>query len=416
MSGSSLMKLHGSQLMVHRHNSRFKVVTAGRRWGKTWLAIVEAIAKAGSKKRAKIWYIAPSYRMAKQIFWEELKLAVPRAWVKKINETELSIKLVNGSVIECKGADKPDSLRGVGLYYVILDEFQDIKFEAWGKVIRPTLAKDRGGALIIGTPKGYENLYNVHKLGLDPKNRQWQSWQFPTNTSPFIPLEEIEAAKQDMDPKSFRQEFLASFETMSGRVYYPFDRQVHVGQYEFNPTLPIWIGSDFNIDPMSSAIMQKQPNGEVWIVDELYMYDSNTLEVCEELERRYWRFMNKANDQITIFPDPAGAYGQHARGESDMDIYTEKGFRRHKFRKKHPKIADRVNATNRMLRDATGQVRLRVNTKCENVIKSFEQTIYKPGSRDIDKGPSVEHITDAIGYCLEIEFPSRRIFIGGISI
>lgn len=411
------MKLHPKQIEVQRWPSRFKVVTAGRRWGKTWLAIVNAMSKAAGRKRAKVWYIAPSYRMAKQIFWEDLKLSVPRKWLAKPpNESDLVIRLVNGAVIECKGADNPDSLRGVGLYYTILDEFQDMKFEVWSKVIRPTLAKDRGGALIIGTPKGYENLYHLYRLGQDPTNRQWKSWQFPTYTSPFIPEDEIEEARRDMDPKAFRQEFMASFETMSGRVYYSFDRHRHVGNYPFNPKLPIWIASDFNNDPMSTAILQPQPNGQVWIVDEIYQYDSNTLEVCEELERRYWRFMHKANDQFTVYPDPAGAYGQHARGESNLDIYREKGFRRIKHRKKHPPITDRVNAVNKMLCDATGAVRLFVNSTCINTIKSFEQTVYKAGTRDIDKGPGVEHITDAIGYNIEIEFPSRKIIIAGRSL
>ncbi|MFH4146306.1 terminase, partial [Acinetobacter baumannii] len=112
---------------------------------------------------------------------------------------------------------------------------------------------------------------------------QWQSWQFPTITSPFIPESEIEAARADMDEKSFKQEFLASFETMSGRVYYPFDRKEHVGKYPFDPKLPIWIGMDFNIDPMSTVIMQPQPNGEVWVVDEIVQFGSNTEEICEEI-------------------------------------------------------------------------------------------------------------------------------------
>ena len=107
---------------------------------------------------------------------------------------------------------------------------------------------------------------------------------------------------------------------MSGRVYYPFDRNVHVKPLQFNPRLPIWVGQDFNIDPMSSVILQPQPNGELWAIDELVLFSSNTAEVCDELERRFWRWKS----QVTVFPDPAGAYRQHARGESDVDIFKEK--------------------------------------------------------------------------------------------
>jgi Terminase RNaseH-like domain len=240
----------------------------------------------------------------------------------------------------------------------------------------------------------------------------WKSWQFPTASSPFVPAEEVERAKSDMDEKTFRMEYLCSFEDMAGKVYYPFNREIHVGEYKFNPKLPIYIGQDFNIDPMSSAIIQPQPNGEIWIIDEIVLYSSNTQEVCEEIERRYWRHM--AN--IIMYPDPAGGARQHARGETDLDIFREKGFRKIKYRKKHPRITDRVNAVNKMLMSAKGDVLLRVNNSCKHLIKSFEQTMYQPGGREIDKDMGVEHITDALGYCVEYEFPIRRLTVSGVSI
>ncbi len=406
------IRLHRKQAEVFYDRHRFRVVVAGRRWGKTVLAM-STLVEAARKSRSKVWYIAPSYRMAKQIMWEELKLFVPPELILKVHETELSMKLINGSVIELKGADKPDTLRGIGLAYVVLDEFQDMKEEVWEKVIRPTLASTRGKALFIGTPKGYANLYNVYLNGRDgKKKRTWASWQFPTITSPFIPESEILAARADMDPKSFRQEFEASFETMSGRVYHQFDRNVHLGEYPFNPHLPIWVGVDFNIDPMSAVILQPQPSGEVWAVDEIYQYSSNTESLCEELERRYWRFKK----QMVIYPDPAGGNRQHARGESDLDIFREKNFKRIKFRRKHPAVADRVNSMNKMFMDASGAVKMRVNLPCKNLANSLEQTLYKEGSRDIDKRPGVEHITDACGYPIELEFPMRKIEIRGISL
>lgn len=203
-----------------------------------------------------------------------------------------------------------------------------------------------------------------------------------------------------------------SFETMSGRVYYPFDRQEHTGNYPFNPKLPIWVGLDFNIDPMSAVIFQPQPSGELWIVDEIVMFGSNTEEVCHELDKRFWRQQN----QVTVYPDPAGGQRQHARGETDLDILRDNGFKRIKHRRKHPFVADRVNSVNRLLRSASGDVRLRVNAHCKHVINAFEQTIYKKGSRDVDKDAGVEHSADAAGYCIELEYPIRKVEVGGISL
>ena len=209
-----------------------------------------------------------------------------------------------------------------------------------------------------------------------------------------------------------RDHGIKGLETISGRVYYPFDRSLHVGDYAFNPNLPIWVGQDFNIDPMSTAIVQPQMNGELWVVDEMVIYGSNTEEVCDELERKYWRYLKS----MIVYPDPAGGQRQHARGETDLDIFREKGFKRIKHRSKNPPVADRVNAVNRLLQSADGKVVLRIDRSCKDLIKSFEQTIYKKGCRDIDKGPGVEHITDAIGYALELERPVRKINIGGLSL
>jgi hypothetical protein len=408
------LRLHSKQVEVYQSPHRFKVVVAGRRWGKTQLAKTLMIKYARVEKRL-IWYVAPSYRMAKQIMWPELLASVPKKWIKKINETTLTITLKNKTRLELKGADNPDSLRGVGVHYLVMDEVQDITPDAWRKVLRPTLASTGGHVLFIGTPKSYNFLYDLWTFGQDiskVEKNLWISWQFPTMTSPFIPQSEIEAAKDDMDEKSFNQEFNASFETMSGRVYYSFDRNKHTGTYPFNPNLPIWVGQDFNIDPMSSAIIQPQLNGDIWLVDEINLMSSNTEEVCDELDKRYFKYMNN----VVIFPDPAGTQRQHARGETDLDIFRQRGFKKILHRKQHPAIADRVNAVNRMFNSASGVSKFYVDLRCKASIESLEQTIYKTGTRDVDKTASVEHMADGIGYCVEHQFPVRKITVGGISL
>ena len=537
-------KLHEKQAEVFYNDCRFRVVVAGRRFDKTKLSMLTMIAWA-TKKLQKIWYVAPTYRMAKQIMWNDLKSNVPLEWVTRVRENELSMEFRNGSVISLRGADKPDSLRGVSLDFLVLDEFQDIAAETWTTVLRPTLADRHGYALFIGTPKGFNHLYKLYKLGqvkAKQMKKEWMSWQFPTITSPFIPKSEIEAARRDMDEKSFRQEFChlpdtlvrmfdgsvkevydlkigdtlcyadgdkikpckvidwrhtgskpivrldledgtsfsaslghklkvdgkkvaiedtrniervvnreyqsvqvaratlegkrhcynitvdspdhsylladgtnnyncASFESMSGRVYYAFDRKNNVADVQFNPRLPIWVGMDFNIDPMSTVIFQPQANGQLWAVDEIVQVSSNTDDICTELEKRYYKYQ----DRVIIYPDPAGSARQHARGESDLDIMREHGFKRIKVKRAHSAVADRVNAVNRMLRSASGETRLFINPKCKHLIESFEQTLYIAGSRDVDKSLGVEHSADAAGYCIELEFPLRKFTPIGFS-
>jgi hypothetical protein len=409
------LKIHSGQREVVNHPTRFKVVVAGRRWGKTQTAKT-LIIKAASKPRQVIWYVAPTYRMARDILWRDLVDSIPPALIKRKHETLMIVELLNGTEISLKGADKPDTLRGVALHFLIMDEVQDIKPDTWFKVLRPTLTSTGGNAVFIGTPKAFNWLYDLYLLGQRPRiyidkagNRRlndWKSWQFPTIMSPFIPAAEIEAAREDLDEKTFAQEFLASFETMSGRVYYAFDRKTHVGKYPFNPKLPIWIGQDFNIDPMSSVIMQPQLNGEIWIVDEVILRNSNTQETADELGRRYFKYLK----QTYLYPDPAGANRTTAsRGVSDLDILRDAGFKKQRYRKKHPPVADRVNSVNRMFRSADGQIRMRVNETCRETIQSLEQTIYKEGSREVDKSLSMEHAADALGYCIQLEFPVRKV-------
>lgn len=407
--------LHRRQHDVFDHPARFRVVVAGRRWGKTWTLMAELL-RAAKKPRQLVWYVAPTYRMAKQIMWIELMNTIPREWIVKSNETALEIFLVNKSRICLKGADSPDTLRGVGINFLAMDEMQDIRPEVWTTVLRPTLASTRGAAIFVGTPKAYNILWELFERGQKPAERAkgaWMSWQFPTITSPFIPASEIEAARRDMDERSFRQEFEATFESMSGRVYYNFSRRQHVGKYEFNPKLPIIIGQDFNVDPMSSVIMQQQPNGAIWVVDEIYLPNSNTNEVVDEIERRYWRQLK----HITLYPDPAGANrSTKGRGESDLDILRERGLVRIRYRRKHPAVADRVNSVNKMLRNAEGEIRLFVNDTCKHLIESLEQTLYKKGSSEVDKSLGMEHAADALGYPIELMFPRRTIAPMGLSI
>ena len=403
------LKLHPKQAEVFNSPARFRVLVSGRRFGKTRLSVVELI-RAAKKPNSIVWYICPSYRMARQIAWQMLQDAIPKRWIKKLHDTRLEIQLINGSVIALKGSDNPDALRGVGLDFVVLDEIQDITPDTWYVVIRPTLADTGGRMLAIGTPKAHALLRDLYDKAavLDG----WDRWQFRTIDSPFIPEAEIEQARRDMDIKQFRAEFLAEFVSMSGRVYHPFEVKTHVGNLPFNPDREIWVGQDFNLEPMAAVILQPQSNGEVWAVDEIVRFDSNTLDACNALEAKYWRYM----DKITIFPDASGGNRQHARGESDLDIFRERGFARIRNRKKNPPVADRVNAVNAMLMNAKGEIRLKVDKKCKHLIKALEQVMYKEGSREVDKRQNIEHISDGLGYIISTLYPTTSRHITGISL
>lgn len=221
------MEIHLSnwQTQVWQDTHRYKVINIGRRGGKTTLAALELINFAVNNPNSIIWYVAPTYKMAKQILWEMLRTLMPEAGVDKRNETELSMRLKNGANIFLKGADNPDSLRGVRIDLAVFDEVAFINRwdEVW-KVMRPTLADSKASVIFISTPNGFNHFKDMAER-VDP---DWQYFHFTTYDNPHIPPEEIEAMKNEMDEDSFAQEILGEFRKMSGLVYKMFDRGSHM--------------------------------------------------------------------------------------------------------------------------------------------------------------------------------------------
>ena len=214
------VKLHEKQLEVFNDNTRFKVVAAGRRFGKSRLAAWTLLIEALKSKTKDVFYIAPTYQQAKDIMWAMLK-ELGNEVIIAAHENTSVLTLRNGRKIYLKGADRPDTLRGVGLAFVVIDEYADIKPNVWEQIVRPALADIQGGALFIGTPKGRNHFYEMFKLGEAGKNPEWTSFHFTSYDNPLIPASEIEAAKESMSSFAFRQEFLSSFEAASRDIFKP---------------------------------------------------------------------------------------------------------------------------------------------------------------------------------------------------
>lgn len=393
------MPLSKAQAQVANDPHRFRVVVAGRRFGKTHLSIRE-LARYARDPYKEVWYIAPTYKMARQIVWRKLKdrLAVLK-WIKKTNETELSIQLINGSTICLRGADNPDSLRGVGLDFVVLDEFADISPDAWYEVIRPALSDKQGSALFIGTPKGKSN-WSYDLFCLKEDNPDWTSFQYTTIDGGNVKPEEIESAKRDLDERTFRQEYLATFESYSGRIYYAFDRKFNVKTTDISSDI-VYVGIDFNIDPMSAVIAVKHHN-TLYVIDEIRMFSSNTTELADELNSRYPR------SKIWCYPDPAARQRKtSAGGATDLTILQNAGFVV-KAPMSHTPVRDRINSVNSRLCDSTGLRQLFISPKCKYTIEGLERHTYKEGTTQPDKDSGYDHMMDALGYMIDYLFPVKR--------
>jgi hypothetical protein len=399
------MPLSPAQTQIIEAPQRFKVVIAGRRFGKTHLSIRELCYNARLPDRT-VWYVAPTYRQAKMITWKKLRNKLnDLKWAKKINETELSIELKNGSTISLKGADNYDSLRGIGLDFLVIDEFADVDPEAWFETLRPTLADKQGGALMIGTPKGMNwahELYNMSKEYPD----EWASFQFTTLEGGNVKPEEVEAARRSLDERTFRQEFEATFETFSGRVFYAFDRKYNIRPYlteADNKQLPeLHIGMDFNVDN-NSCVIAVRPNAHILqVIDEIKLMGSNTDEMVQEIRNRY------PHHRVTVYPDPAGSQRKtSAGGRTDHTILRSAGFTV-KAPHGHNAIRDGVNAVNAKLRSSMGITTLFFDPKCKYSIECLEKHTYKEGTSIPDKDSGFDHMNDALRYMVDYLFPIRQ--------
>ena len=397
------MKLSEPQRAIANDASRFKVVCAGRRFGKSYLSMREICYRAREPAR-EIFYLTTSYRAAKMILWKPLKRRLTDLrWVKKINETEMSILLKNGSTISLKGAEDPDRLRGVSLDYVVIDEAADCKLdELWGEVCRPALADRQGGALFIGTPKGKANpFYDLYQFASQEQNQDWASWQFTTLEGGFVTEREIEAARQDMTERQFRQEFLATFETYENRVAWAFDRLTHCHRRDDFDTRTIHVGMDFNVNPATAVIAVREED-KLWCIDELNIYSSNTDEIAQEISNRYPR------SKVFVYPDPAGsARKTSANGMTDHKILENAGFIV-KAPRRHDPVRDRINATNARFRNADGDINLFIHENNKYTVESLDKHTFKPGTGIPDKDSGHDHMFDALSYMVAYLFPIKR--------
>jgi hypothetical protein len=397
------MALSDAQKDICSSDARFRVAVTGRRFGKTHVAMRELARFASSHNNQLVWYVAPSYRMAKGIVWDQLKGRLKDLrWVEQTNEAELTMRLKNGSKICLKGADSPDSLRGVGLNFLVMDEFQDTDPRAWTEILRPTLSDKNGHALFLGTPRGVGS-FSHEMFSMAKDTEDWNSFTYRTIDGGQVPEKEIEAAKRDMDQRTFEQEYLATFTTYSGVVYYNFDRDETVRACSGQDTREIHCGIDFNVDPMSVSISVIEGN-TINFIDEICMRGSNTDEVCDEIKRRY------PKSRIVMYPDPAGRQRKtSAGGRTDISILQNAGFQV-QVRNAHTPIRDRVNSVNAKLKNTQETRTLFIDPKCKQIISSLEKMVYKPGTSVIEKDGELDHMADAVGYLVDFLYPLRTDF------
>lgn len=419
-----ILKDHPVQLSLIRavHNGiRFPVVPAGRRSGKTE-RFKRFLSKQALQNDGEMYFAgAPTRDQAKRIFWNDLKLfTFSSTHPKQPSESELKIFLPNGTTIQVLGLDEPKRIEGTNWTGGGIDEIADIKSESLSlnimpalNTINPTRPDYRTWCWFLGVPDGLNHYYDMAELaksGLDP-NYGLFHWK----SAEILPPDVIEAAKASMSMKHYLQEYEASFETASGKIYDEYGKH-NLTKEKILPHEQILWCHDFNYTPLSSAIGMRR-GGSFYLCDEIVLTSAVAKQSALEFVDKY---KNHKNKNVLVYGDPAGRAGEKHGHQSD---YTEiEGvLRSHgwKFERKVKmstrSIKDGQNAVRAKIRNAKGEVSFFVNpVTAKFVHEAMGRVQLKKGSTFLeDDSDEKQHITTAIRYMIDFECP---VLGGGASV
>lgn len=389
------MILHHSQNKIASSNARFRVVNAGRRFGKTVLAS-EEIKGVALYKEAKIVYIAPTIQQARDIMWQQLKSELLPITLKT-NESRLELEVMNkdgkSSFIQLKGWEAIETLRGQSFDFIVLDEVASMRnfWVGWNEVLSPTLIDRKGSCMFISTPKGFNHFYDLYNM--HEKDKNYESFHFTTYDNPNIPVEEIEREKLSKPENTFAQEYLGSFRKSEGLVYKEFRRDLHVynDNSEKQPTniIRYMAGIDFGFtNPTAIISCKKGHDNDYWIVGEWYKTQKTDEQIADVVS---------AFGFDEVYPDPESP---SAIAELEkIGVYC----------KEVVKNKDSIkNGINR-IRALFLQNKLHIHESCKNLIYELETYSYPESKigKNEDENPIKEndHALDALRYMLYMDEP-----------
>lgn len=387
------MTFTDTQRIVFQSQERFRTLNTGRRWGKSTYVCLEAVYKCINYPNRYIFVILPTYDMSEEIAFPIIMEVVSkfRSGIKKVNKSKLAFFFKNGSKLFLKGAQNKNSLRGRGLTDVYMDECKDMASDIFSTIIRPALSDKNGTATLSGTPEGTSSWwYDICH------NDTFKHFTFTTLQGGNVTAEEIELARRELDEKTFRQEYEASFETPSSIVYYNFTTE-NIKDFAYDPSLDTFVTFDFNVSPMTALIVQSKDN-LYYVVKEFYLNNSNTQQTCESIRE----YIKDLQGTLTINGDSSGDSRKTSSSRTDYQIIQEVlggiGKRYTKNTRRTISIKDRVNSLCGLLRNAKNEIKLYIHSDCKMLIRDLKRVQWKDNFQLDDKNKELTHISDALSY------------------
>lgn len=406
---------HGTQLELVAavpNGVRFPLVPAGRRSGKTE-RFKRFLIKQAMKVPGLYYAAAPTYTQVKKIFWKDLKeFSLSFTHPRKPSESELIIYMPNGSEIHLIGLDRPERFEGIPWTGGGIDEFADVKPDAWQANIYPALntvdprnPDYRAWSWLLGVPDGLNHYYDLCQLAETGGDSQFQVFHW--KSAEILPPDVIESAKRAMSAKQFRQEFEASFETATGRIYEDYSKANYTNRTIQPHEQLLWM-HDQNFTPLSSSIGVREGEA-LYLLDEIVLESATSRQSAIEFVEKYKSHKNK---HVLLYGDPSGRNGEkhgHASDYTDIEsVLRAEGWTvSRRIERSHPAIKDRQNAVRGKVMTASGDISLFINPNTAPWSHKGLATVQlqKGSSFQEDQKNKYQHITTAIGYCIHYEWP-----------
>lgn len=404
------------QAELHGDAARFKVIVFGRRSGKSTYAFNEALITCLEKPNQKVWIITPTFQQARDIYWKGSDIAryLLDGMYEKKNDSTLTVEFFNGSILQLKSAERPETLRGSGLDLIIIDEAAEIRYlkRLWEEVLLPALSDKLGRGIIIGTPKGYNYFYTMYMFGIEGVT-DWKSWKVPTRDSdaPWTRSDagqnEIVRLQEVMSEDAFAQEYGADFRKHTGLVFKDFDRLVHVKPFEIKTNLAIECGHDFGYTNPTAVAFSYFDNDDVWYIFDEYYQEEKTI----------FNHTGTIKSIREKYPNPIKAvYGDSEDAQSISEYGGYGWFITPVVKSRQSVIIGIDRISERLKVDAQNrEPRIYIHPRCVNVIKEFERYRWaenrNPEMSSEEPEKENDHLMDALRYIILMHNKNQKQII-----
>jgi len=402
---------HPVQTALITDHVRFKVVPAGRRSGKTERA-KRFVVREAMRDPGPYFVAAPTRDQVKRVYWNDLKrLSFTSVLPKAPSETELTIHYPNGSTLSLIGLDAPQRMEGSYWKGGVVDEIADVKGNAWAENIGPALdtynpndPTYRAWCWLIGVPDGMNHYFDLAEYARTGGDPDWKLYTW--KSADILPPDVIDAAKRRMSLRQYRQEYEASFETSSGRIYDDYGPDNYTDSKIESHEQLCWF-HDFNFTPLSSGIAVIR-DGQIYALEEIVLSSAVARQSALEFVDRY---KEHANKQVIIYGDPSGRAGEKHHQSSDYSemegVLRDNGWAyTRKVRPSTTSIKDGQNAVRAKIASASGERALFVNPSTAPYMhKSLSTGQLKQGSTFLEEDGEYQHIGTALRYFISYEWP-----------